>query len=81
MLGLAAGGPYLHAGGARTLEVLFSSDLFAVHRDALRETGAPPFTTTDVDDLVTFLLSIDEKTIPMTIPTPAGTKGGAFCKP
>ncbi len=81
LLDVATGGPYLHAGQARTLEALFS-DTFATHHQAL----APNFLTdTDpnvraakVDELVSFLLSLDEDAT--TDPLPAlGPQGGSFC--
>jgi mono/diheme cytochrome c family protein len=65
LLGVNVGGPYLHAGNARTLEELFSTT-FQTHYQAfssnfLATTGA----TRDqqVRQLVAFLLSIDENTM------------------
>jgi YVTN family beta-propeller protein len=81
LLGLASGAPYLHAGQARTLESLFSNT-FATHYGAL----APNFLTDadpnvraqKVDQLVSFLLSIDASTTSVPIPT-LGAAGGDFC--
>jgi len=75
------GGPYLHGGQARTLVALFSST-FVAHHQSL----APNFLTdsdptvlaTKVNDLVSFLLSIDESTSPVTLPA-VGAQGGDFC--
>lgn len=81
LLGLATGAPYLHAGQVRTLEALFAST-FATHHHAL----APNFLTdsdpnvvkTKVDQLVAFLLSIDESSTTVAIPA-FGSGGGSFC--
>jgi len=81
LLNVATGAPYLHGGQARTLEALFSST-FASHHQSL----APNFLTeTDpnvlaknIDNLVSFLLSIDESTTALTLPA-IGPQGGDFC--
>jgi DNA-binding beta-propeller fold protein YncE len=78
LLALPIGGPFLHAGNARTLESLFS-DTFVAHHRAL----APNFLievdpSAKVEQLVQFLLSIDETTATVTIP-PLGPQGGDFC--
>ncbi|MBL0197773.1 MAG: hypothetical protein IPQ09_26880 [Myxococcales bacterium] len=81
LLSIAAGAPYLHAGNAATLESLFSVT-FKSHYQAL----APNFLTeTDpvarakvVEALVQYLLSIDNTTATVAIPTPGAT-GGDFC--
>lgn len=82
LLGVATGAPYLHAGGARTLEALFA-DPFGTHARAL----APNlFTETDAEEragkvraLVEYLLTIDEDADFPDIPT-AGAKGGQICE-
>ena len=82
LLGLVTGAPYYHAGNARTLEVAFSST-FAPHHQSL----APNFLTDSdpavragkVDDLVAFLLSLDESTTALGIPA-LGPQGGDFCQ-
>ena len=81
LLGLTTGAPYLHAGNARTLEALLSST-FETHHHALApnflaETD-PAAVQTQVDDLVQFLLSIDETTGYPAIPA-AGAAGGELC--
>jgi hypothetical protein len=81
LLGLTTGAPYLHAGNARTLEALLSST-FATHHRALApnflaETD-PYAVQTQVDDLVQFLLSIDETSEYPAIPEP-GAAGGSLC--
>ncbi len=80
LLGLGAGAPYLHGGGALTLESLLSAR-FGSHHGAL----APGFLEENDDDraqkvdwLVQYLLSIDEEKAPLAIPA-AGAKGGDFC--
>jgi DNA-binding beta-propeller fold protein YncE len=78
LLGLQIGGPFLHAGNARTLESLFS-ETFVAHHRAL----APNFLieidpSAKVEHLVQFLLSIDETTATVAIP-PLGPQGGDFC--
>jgi mono/diheme cytochrome c family protein len=81
LLNLGAGAPYLHPGNARTLEALFG-ETFEGHHTSL----APNFLTeTDpalrqkyVDQLVQYLLSIDEETPYLDIPAP-GAQGGSLC--
>jgi hypothetical protein len=81
LLGVSVGAPYLHAGGARTLEAMFS-DTFAQHHQAL----APNFLTeTDpaersqrIDALVQYLLSIDEQSEYPALPE-TGAAGGSLC--
>ncbi len=82
LLGAAAGAPYLHAGGARTLEALFAAP-FSTHARAL----APNlFTEADADEkakkvraLVEYVLAIDEGLEFPDIPK-AGAKGGQICE-
>jgi hypothetical protein len=57
LFGLGAGAPYLHAGNARTLEELFS-ETFSEHARALNPSFDPD--ASEIEALVTFLLSIDE---------------------
>ncbi len=61
LFGLGASAPYLHAGNARTLEELFS-ETFGAHAGALN----PDFELEDseLEALVAFLLSIDERSDP-----------------
>ncbi len=56
LVGLAAGAPYFHAGNARTLEELFDAD-FVGHYGVFDQS---PLAPEDVQDLVSYLLSIDE---------------------
>jgi YVTN family beta-propeller protein len=81
LLGMAAGAPYLHAGGARTLEALFSNT-FAPHHQAL---SANFLTESDADArnkqvgaLVQYLLSIDEQAAYPGLPG-TGAAGGSLC--
>lgn len=55
LVGLSAGAPYFHAGNARTLEEVFDP-AFAAHLYP----GAPPLSSEDVRNLVSYLLSLDE---------------------
>jgi hypothetical protein len=102
LLGLSTGAPYFHAGNARTLEAVFNAQgtngaLFASHHQALGTNfltqADPEALQGDVNDIVQFLLSIDDDaggnsgnyatpnpyaTAPFTIPA-AGNLGGDFC--
>ena len=78
LLGLATGAPFFHAGNARSLEGVFSST-FATHMKAL----SPNFLDDDASgakkaQLIQFLLSIDEDTATVAVPS-AGATGGNFC--
>lgn len=81
LLGLSTGAPYLHAGGARTLEALFSN-AFASHHQAL---SANFLTESDISArndqvaaLVQYLLSIDEQSAYPGLPG-TGSTGGSLC--
>lgn len=81
LLGVSTGAPYLHAGGARTLEALFSNT-FAPHHQAL---AANFLTESDVNArndqvaaLVQYLLSIDEQSAFPGLPG-TGATGGSLC--
>jgi hypothetical protein len=82
LLGLSIGAPYFHAGNARTLEALLG-EVFQTHSAAV----APNFLLESdaderaarVDELVSFLLSIDEQTELTDIPDP-GPEGGWLCE-
>lgn len=81
LLGLNAGGPFLHAGNVRTLEAMFdpNSAAFATHYRSLSPNlliGASA--AADRDALIQFLISIDDDTAPFTIPA-VGSTGGNFC--
>ncbi len=56
LVGLAAGAPYFHAGNARTLEELFDVD-FVGHYGVFDQS---PLVADDIQNLVSYLLSIDE---------------------
>jgi YVTN family beta-propeller protein len=81
LLGVGVGAPYMHAGNARTLEALFG-ETFEGHHQSL----APNFLTESdpavrqkyIEQLVQFLLSIDEDKPYLDIPEP-GPKGGELC--
>ena len=83
LFGTALGAPYLHGGQAATLESLFSTT-FAAHYQALAPNfladADPAVRAQKVDQLVQYLLSIDEGTATLGIPN-AGAGGGNFCAP
>ena len=82
LLNLQTGGPFLHAGNARTLESLLS-DTFKSHHQALAVNFLDPSDTmapTQRDQLVQFLLSIDGDQTVVAIPS-LGATGGSFCQP
>jgi mono/diheme cytochrome c family protein len=63
LFGLSVGAPYFHAGNARTLEEVFDDQTFAQHYQSLAPAdflSDPAQRATQVRELVTFLLSIDE---------------------
>lgn len=81
LFGVQTGAPYLHAGGAATLESLFATQ-FKEHYGTLapnflKETD-PTERAAKVEQLVQFLLSIDAEAETTTIPGP-GAQGGDFC--
>jgi YVTN family beta-propeller protein len=65
LLGGVTGAPYFHAGSARTLEEALG-DAFDVHRRAFAENFRPD--ATQIRQLVSYLLSIDESTAPPPAP-------------
>ncbi len=72
LVGTVTGGPFLHAGNARSLEELLSST-FSAHHQAFSALFNPDTDTTARNQLIAFLLSIDETTT--VIPTPAMLPG------
>ena len=89
LLNLQAGAPYFHGGNARTLEEAFDSGsaTFAAHYDAIKTDENFLLGSTDVDNLVQYLLSIDGDKTALTIPTlpasppasPTAILGGDYC--
>jgi YVTN family beta-propeller protein len=81
LLGVATGAPFMHAGNARTLEAMLTST-FAAHTNALAPNflleSNPDAVKAQVDELVQYLLSIDEDKAVQTLPLP-GAQGGALC--
>ena len=81
LLGMASGAPYLHAGNVRTLEALLT-EKFKDHHQALAPNflleSDPKVVQKQVDELVHFLLAIDEDTYTVGIPDP-GPSGGQLC--
>lgn len=81
LLGLATGAPYFHAGNARTLESALST-IFDKHHNALaanflQETD-PAKRAIVVNQIVHFLLSIDESSAAIAAPATAAGDGGDF---
>jgi len=81
LFGMQVGAPYLHAGGAATLESLFSPT-FVDHYGTLApnflKESNPAERAARVEELVQFILSIDEAAPTTAIPA-AGAGGGDFC--
>jgi hypothetical protein len=74
---MQVGAPYFHAGNARTLEELFDDVLFNEHhRSAIAQVFTP--TPAQVQQLVAFVLSIDEDEAAFPIPA-KGNTGGDLC--
>jgi hypothetical protein len=69
LVGLAHGGPYFHAGNARTLEEVFDDTFARHHRNAVIASDVV-LSRGDVRDLVSFVLSIDDDTEPVVVPSP-----------
>ncbi|HVH47723.1 MAG TPA: hypothetical protein VM925_35550, partial [Labilithrix sp.] len=82
LLGVQVGAPFFHAGGAATLESLFSPT-FKEHYQALAPNllteADPNDRAAKVEALVHFLLSIDGDATTVGSPTSAGAQGGDFC--
>jgi YVTN family beta-propeller protein len=76
LLGMQVGAPYFHAGNARTLEEAFGATFVGHHQSPIAQVFNP--TATQIQQLVAFLLSIDESTPPVAIPA-AGNRGGDIC--
>jgi hypothetical protein len=81
LLGMQVGAPYFHAGNARTLEELFDA-IFEGHHGALADGGFLEGANAAAarDGLVQYVLSIDEGTAPLALPSSAGAEGGDFCQ-
>jgi DNA-binding beta-propeller fold protein YncE/mono/diheme cytochrome c family protein len=80
LFGASTGAPYLHNGGALTLESLFDKQ-FKAHHAALRGTALDENDAQrpqKVEWLVQYLLSLDGDTQTFPIPA-AGADGGDFC--
>jgi cytochrome c peroxidase len=76
LLGSQIGGPFFHAGNARTLEELFTSRFSGHYQSAVAQVFSPD--ATQLRQLVAFLLSIDESTTAFLIPAKSNT-GGVLC--
>ncbi len=81
LMSVSLGAPYLHGGNATSLESLFSPT-FKDHYGALAPNfladADPAVRAQRVQELVHFLLSIDENAETVAIPR-AGAQGGDFC--
>ena len=83
LLNVVTGAPFLHAGNARTLEALLD-ETFKAHHQAFATNFLDPGTQStpaERDQLVSFLLSIDNATTVVAPPGAAGATGGNFCAP
>jgi DNA-binding beta-propeller fold protein YncE len=69
LVGLELAGPFFHAGNARTLEEAFH-DTFAAHHRSPVFAPDVVLTRDDVRALVSYLLSIDDDTEPVLVPSP-----------
>lgn len=76
LLGLQVGGPFFHAGNARTLEELFNGRFSGHHQSAIASVFTPD--PTIIRQLTAFMLSLDEATATAPIPT-LGASGGDLC--
>jgi hypothetical protein len=74
LVGLSGGGPYFHAGNARSLEEVFDAK-FLNHYNALAPVAAPAPTPDEIQQLVSYLLSIDESDRGRIIDVPAAELG------
>jgi YVTN family beta-propeller protein len=75
LVGMNTGAPFFHAGNARTLEETFSDTPFRAHHVALSSNFLQvdaAVRETQVRQLVAFLLSIDDETAVVPVPTTLG---------
>lgn len=78
LYGLALGAPYLHHGQAATLNDLFSDPRWNFHTSAANANFSLTLAQSGkLNDLVSFLLSIDASTAEVTLPADPGT-GASF---
>ena len=71
LVGMGTGAPFFHAGNARTLEEVFDN-LFRAHHQTLAANFLDPTDTmrpAQIRQLVAFLVSIDDDTMPVAFPT------------
>jgi mono/diheme cytochrome c family protein len=80
ILGMQVGAPFMHAGNARTLEELFGA-IFSGHHAALTQNATYLGKPEEIDQLVAFVLSIDEDKAIIAAPAAPGADGGNFCAP
>jgi hypothetical protein len=82
LLGAATGAPYMHAGNARTLEAMLDPQ-FAPHHQALAPNflleSNPEYVQEQIEQLVHYLLSIDEDQTTQALPKTPGAEGGSLC--
>ena len=76
LLGISVGAPYFHAGNARTLEEAFSTLFVKHYQSAVANIFNPD--ATQVKQLVSYVLSIDEDAAVFAIPA-KGNSGGDLC--
>lgn len=80
LLGMATSAPYLHHGEAKTLEDLFTAK-YAAHHQAgnalfLASNGTTAQEKTDLANLLAFVRSIDDATMPFAVPPTMDICGG-----
>ena len=83
LVGMGSGAPFFHAGNARTLEEALDN-VFRSHHQAVAANFLDPTDTNrarDVRQLVAFLTSIDDDTMPIALPaTIAGVGNPDLCR-
>ena len=80
LLGMQVGGPYFHAGNARTLEEVFGPTFAGHYQSAVAQIFDPATADNNkgVQELVAYMLSIDESEPAAAIPG-KGNGGGDIC--
>jgi YVTN family beta-propeller protein len=72
LVGMSTGAPFFHAGNARTLEELFSTTFERHYRALSTNFLQSGDRATEVRQIIAFLLSIDDDTEPVALPTTLG---------
>jgi cytochrome c peroxidase len=66
LYGLSVGAPYLHHGQAPTLQDVFTNERWMRHLKAGNASFSP--SAADIDDLISFLLTIDAEAVEFSVP-------------